>query len=332
MAATITSPRVVLRKLRQIIDEVGDAEERLGHVVRLVAATMAADVCSLYEMLPDGSVVLRATQGLRPDAAGIVKYGANEGLPGLVAHTQQALNVANAAEHPNFSYRAETGEEPRGGFLGVPLLLSGRTLGVLVVQNRATRTYEESEVETLQIVALVLAEILHSCESTRRDRIFISYRRQDSIHFAGRLFDLLSSRFDAERVYFDVDVIPFGVDFRTHIQGYLKNTGVLLALIGPRWISPEWNRKLHLFGSPRVDYVVSEIRSAIDEGVPIVPVLIDNARMPPERALPREIRVLSSLNAATISSGRNFKADVADLIGRIVEIAPDLGTASVTPP
>ena len=88
----------------------------------------------------------------------------DEGLVGLVASQASAINLSNAQAHPAFSYRPETGEEIYHSFLGVPVLRAGNTLGVLVVQNRARRTYSEEEVEALQTTAMVLAEMIASGE------------------------------------------------------------------------------------------------------------------------------------------------------------------------
>src|SRR5215470_8773265 len=86
------------------------------------------------------------------------------GLVGLVASEANAVNLSDAHAHPAFSYRPETGEEIYLSFLGVPILRAGNTLGVLVVQNRARRTYSEEEEEALQTTAMVLAEMIASGE------------------------------------------------------------------------------------------------------------------------------------------------------------------------
>src|SRR5207248_7429756 len=89
---------------------------------------------------------------------------AHEGLVGLVAREAKSVNLSEAHEHPAFSYRPETGEEIYHSFLGVPILRAGNMLGVLVVQNRARRTYSEEEEEALETIAVVLAEMIASGE------------------------------------------------------------------------------------------------------------------------------------------------------------------------
>jgi len=140
------------------------AQERLDKIVVLIAANMVAEVCSVYVLRVDSTLELYATEGLNRDAVHHTVMRADEGLVGLVASQASAINLSNAQAHPAYSYRPETGEEIYHSFLGVPILRAGNTLGVLVVQNRARRTYSEEEVEALQTTAMVLAEMIASGE------------------------------------------------------------------------------------------------------------------------------------------------------------------------
>jgi len=164
MRGALGGPRVLLRRLREVMAERVSAQERLDKIVVMIAANMVAEVCSVYVLRVDGSLELYATEGLSREAVHQTVLSAGEGLVGLVATEAQALNLPNAQEHPSFSYKPETGEEIYHSFLGVPVLRSGNTLGVLVVQNRAHRTYSEEEVEALQTTAMVLAEMIASGE------------------------------------------------------------------------------------------------------------------------------------------------------------------------
>ena len=112
----------------------------------------------------DNTLELYATEGLNRDAVHRTVLNAHEGLVGLVSSEASPLNLSDAQSHPAFSFRPETGEEIYHSFLGVPILRAGNTLGVLVVQNRAKRTYVEEEVEALQTTAMVLAEMIASGE------------------------------------------------------------------------------------------------------------------------------------------------------------------------
>ena len=164
MRGALGGPRVLLRRLREVMAEPVSAQDRLDKIVVMIAANMVAEVCSVYVLRVDASLELYATEGLSRDAVHMTVLGAGEGLVGLVASEAQALNLPNAQSHPAFSYKPETGEEIYNSFLGVPILRAGITLGVLVVQNRAHRTYSEEEVEALQTTSMVLAEMIASGE------------------------------------------------------------------------------------------------------------------------------------------------------------------------
>src|SRR3954462_13305464 len=164
MRGALGGPRVLLRRLREVMAEPVSAQERLNKIVVLIAANMVAEVCSIYVLRVDGTLELYATEGLKPEAVHVTVLRQDEGLVGLVASEAKSLNLSDAQHHPAFSFRAETGEEIYHSFLGVPILRAGNTLGVLVVQNRAARSYSEEEVEALQTTAMVLAEIIASGE------------------------------------------------------------------------------------------------------------------------------------------------------------------------
>jgi phosphotransferase system, enzyme I, PtsP len=169
MPWTSSAPRVLLRQLREVMARPGvkqtqpdDVVARLDRIVRLIAANMVAEVCSIYVRLPDGSLKLYATEGLRKEAVQNTHLKPGEGLVGLIARSGEFINLSEAQSHPAFSYRPETGEEIYQSFLGVPILRSGRTIGVLTLQNATARSYSDEEVEALQTTAMVLAEMLSS--------------------------------------------------------------------------------------------------------------------------------------------------------------------------
>jgi phosphotransferase system, enzyme I, PtsP len=164
MRGALGGPRVLLRRLREVMAEPVSAQDRLDKVVVLIAANMVAEVCSVYVLRVDGTLELYATEGLKREAVHQTVLKADEGLVGLVASEANPINLSEAQAHPAFSFRPETGEEIYHSFLGVPVLRAGNTLGVLVVQNRARRTYTEEEEEALQTTAMVLAEMIASGE------------------------------------------------------------------------------------------------------------------------------------------------------------------------
>ncbi|MEA2872037.1 MAG: phosphotransferase system, enzyme PtsP [Hyphomicrobiales bacterium] len=164
MRGALGGPRVLLRRLREVMAEPVSAQERLNKIVVLIAANMVAEVCSIYVLRVDGTLELYASEGLNADAVHVTVLRQDEGLVGLVASEAKSLNLSDAQHHPAFSFRPETGEEIYHSFLGVPILRAGNTLGVLVVQNRASRSYSEDEEEALQTTAMVLAETIASGE------------------------------------------------------------------------------------------------------------------------------------------------------------------------
>src|SRR5712672_337249 len=164
MRGALGGPRVLLRRLREVMAEPVSAQERLNKIVVLIAANMVAEVCSVYVLRVDGTLELYATEGLKREAVHQTVLRSDEGLVGLVASEANPINMSEAQDHPAFSYRPETGEEIYHSFLGVPILRAGNTLGVRVVQNRARRTYSEEEEEALQTTAMVLAEMIASGE------------------------------------------------------------------------------------------------------------------------------------------------------------------------
>src|SRR3979409_1035366 len=164
MRGALGGPRVLLRRLREVSAEPCSAQERLNKIVVLIAANMVAEVCSVYVLRVDGTLELYATEGLNPESVHVTVMRQDEGLVGIVAAEAKSLNLSDAQHHPAFSFRPETGEQIYHSFLGVPILRAGNTLGVLVVQNRAHRTYSEDEEEALQTTAMVLAEMIASGE------------------------------------------------------------------------------------------------------------------------------------------------------------------------
>jgi len=185
MRGALGGPRVLLRRLREVMAEPVSAQERLDKIVVLIAANMVAEVCSFYVLRVDSTLELYATEGLNRGAVHRTVLRADEGLVGLVASRATAINLSNAQAHPAFSYRPETGEESYHSFLGVPILRAGNTLGVLVVQNRARRTYSEEEVEALQTTAMVLAEMIASGELSALAQPGAEPAAQRSLHLKG---------------------------------------------------------------------------------------------------------------------------------------------------
>ena len=157
-------PRSLLKQIREAMAGESPAQAKLDMVVRIIAGSMVAEVCSIYLRRAGGELELFATEGLSRDAVHVTRMKVGEGLVGEIVRLGRPLNLSDAPNHPAFAYRPETGEDPYHSFLGVPLLRGGRPIGVLVVQNRTERSYGEEEVEDLQIIAMVLAEMVGAGE------------------------------------------------------------------------------------------------------------------------------------------------------------------------
>jgi phosphotransferase system, enzyme I, PtsP len=164
MVASARGPRVLLRRLREVMAEQETAQRRLDKIATLIASNMVAEVCSIYVMRPGQVLELYATEGLKASAVHKSKLKVGEGLVGLIADEAIGLNLADAQNHPSFKYLPETGEEIYKSFLGTPIMRGGTVIGVLVVQNRTQRNYSDEEEEALQTTAMVLAEVIASGE------------------------------------------------------------------------------------------------------------------------------------------------------------------------
>ena len=135
------------------------AQAKLNAVVGIIAEALDSEVCSIY-LLREGVLELFATRGLSEEAVHVTKLALGEGLVGTIAEEVEVLNLDEAASHPDFAYRPETGEERFRSFAGVPIIRRERAVGVLAVQHIDQRGYQDVEIEALQTVAMVLAELI----------------------------------------------------------------------------------------------------------------------------------------------------------------------------
>ena len=157
--ASVASAREILTGLHDVMASKASAQAKLNKVVKIIAEAMASEVCSIY-LLRDGALELFATVGLNQSAVHVTKLAMGEGLVGTIAKDVAVLNLAEAASHPEFAYRPETGEELFHSFAGVPIVRKERAIGVLAVQHADPRAYDEIEIEALQTVAMVLSELI----------------------------------------------------------------------------------------------------------------------------------------------------------------------------
>ncbi|MCY3674915.1 MAG: phosphoenolpyruvate--protein phosphotransferase [Rhodobacteraceae bacterium] len=154
----ISSQELLLR-LNDTLASQGDGQERLNQITEIVSQSMGVDVCSIYLHRDPKTLELCATKGLNPEAVHVTRLRVSEGLVGKVSRLSEPVNSADAPSEKGFRYMAETGEERYSSFLGVPIQRLGQMLGVLVVQTKESRSFLNSEVNTLAVVATVLAEM-----------------------------------------------------------------------------------------------------------------------------------------------------------------------------
>jgi|GEM_PF-3473492 len=145
-------------------------------------------------------------------------------------------------------------------------------------------------------------------------KILLSYRRADTRAVVGRVYDRLAAYYGPQALFLDVDDIPYGSDFRVHIAEVMRETDVVVALMGEQW-------RGETAAGARIlderDPVRVEIEAALEGGIALVPVLVDGAIMPAAEALPASISALSYRNAVALSTGRDFDQHVRRLIAAI---------------
>jgi hypothetical protein len=158
--------------------------------------------------------------------------------------------------------------------------------------------------------------------------IVISYRRSDTSAISGRIYDRLTTHYGEHSVFMDVDNIPFGTDFRSQIRETLQRTDVLIAVIGPKWLGANADGTSRM--QQKADPVRVEIETALERKIPILPVLVDGAKMPESTELPTEFGSFAYLNAAEVATGRDFRGHMERLIGAIDQLAAG-NLAAATP-
>lgn len=151
--------------------------------------------------------------------------------------------------------------------------------------------------------------------SAERGNIFLSYRREDTRHLAGRLYDRLASQFGSTQVFMDVDSIDPGADFKSAIEDAVSSCEIVLALIGPAWLTVQDER-----GRPRLDdpndFVVLEIAAALDRKIRVIPVLADGASIPRSEDLPESLAPLALRNATRLDH-ETFRSDADALLAAV---------------
>ncbi|WP_343528342.1 phosphoenolpyruvate--protein phosphotransferase [Sphingomonas sp.] len=153
------SAREILVRLHDVMASRAPAQAKLNQVVQIIGEAIGSEVCSIY-LLREGVLELFATRGLAEEAVHVTKMALGEGLVGTIAEDVEVLNLDEAASHPDFAYKPETGEDRFHSFAGVPIIRRERAVGVLAVQHSDPRKYADVEIEALQTVAMVLSELI----------------------------------------------------------------------------------------------------------------------------------------------------------------------------
>ena len=155
--SAVAAARQILNQLHEVMASRLHPQGKLDRVVEVIGEALDSEVCSIY-LLREGMLELFATRGLEQSAVHVTRLAVGEGLNGIIAEHVETLNLAEAASHPDFAYRPETGEEKFHSFAGVPIVHRERAVGTLCVQHADPRRYEEIEIEALQTVAMVLSD------------------------------------------------------------------------------------------------------------------------------------------------------------------------------
>jgi hypothetical protein len=161
-------------------------------------------------------------------------------------------------------------------------------------------------------------------------RIFISYRRDDTEYISGYIYEHLARIFGKDRIFFDVDTIAGGVDYRKAINDAIADTAIMLVVIGPTWLTAEATPAVRRLTQPN-DPVRLEIEAAIQRNVPIFPLLVQQASVPAENELPSSMAQLSYQNAFAVRPGSDFPRDMERVSATIERYVPRRTAASSAP-
>jgi hypothetical protein len=163
--------------------------------------------------------------------------------------------------------------------------------------------------------------------------LFVSYRRSDSSDVTGRIYDHLKANFGEDRLFKDVDSIPLGKDFRRAISEAVGQCKVLIAVIGDQWLEAAIETGTRRLDDPN-DFVHIEIMSALSRGIPVIPVLVEDAPMPKESELPPALGELAFRNGTRVRPDPDFRPDIERLCSQIESYIVDgpKPTPSAFPP
>ena len=184
VTSAAAAAREILTRLHDVMAARTNAQAKLNQVVQIIGEALNTEVCSIY-LLRDGVLELFATRGLKQEAVHVTTLALGEGLVGTIAERVETLNLDEATSHPDFAYKPETGEEFFHSFAGVPIVRRERAVGVLAVQHADSRRYDDVEIEALQTVAMVLAELIAGAGLTDDHAAATDAQREGSVRLTG---------------------------------------------------------------------------------------------------------------------------------------------------
>lgn len=167
---------------------------------------------------------------------------------------------------------------------------------------------------------------------TKQKKIFVSYRRDDDgAYLVPELNRKLTNRYGTDSVFYDIDNIPLGVDFREHLSTAISSATIVLVVIGDRWAGYDAQTGLRRINLED-DFVRIEVEAALNRGIPVVPVLVGKATMPCEKELPESIAKLAYRNAAEVRTGKDYELHMAELLRGLDAIMGAADKSVVSPP
>jgi len=325
-APGVVTGRLQLRRQLETMRLTAEADAELS----LREAKAAADAAE--------RAFVEASRGLETAKAMLERVAEFHGGPALQAAAQADFDAARAAID-----RARKGRnEANANLAAADRILAGRRQEVddmsgLAAQSTSAPTSEpqprlKTDPGSAPTPPSQSPASPEAAPATLADgpRIVISYRRADSRAITGRIVDRLIERYGRGSVFMDVDSIPIGVKYRTYIEQFvLAHADVVLAFIGRKWAGPRRGRP------PRIaepdDLVRIEVETALRNGLPLVPVLVDGGSLPPRTALPESLLELRNYNAAEVVSDRDFHPNVDRLISAIDDLLAQPRQAAPTP-
>jgi hypothetical protein len=166
-------------------------------------------------------------------------------------------------------------------------------------------------------------------------QIFLSYRRDDSAYITDRIYDRLVKDFGEKTIFRDINNIPLGANFQSEIKRRVGQCNILLAVIGPNWINITDAHGQRRLDNPK-DFVRLEIESALARNIPVVPLLVQGARVPQQSELPGRLKRIVFQNGMDIRPGRDFDHDMKRLIEQVEVYLPNfkkpLATSTISSP